>query len=734
MPRLSVCALIDKWPETINYKPAAFAILACAFLFATKLVDRRIFPALTDLGAASEGVFPRDGHYPGEPFQSGQGVRLWGSWGGADSHTGALTLGPFASPATLHVGLSGYPLRTGNALIAQRSDTLETFPLRVLYDVGERWQIADFKLPENWVGQSITLRVSDNTTTTTGWFGISEPVQGISGNVRLFDTLAAWAANGVLLGLPWFAAMQWLRRQTGIASPWLPLAAAGIVALCGYAAFWAYFMNAFFGKIFSAAVLLVGLCVCSRRRPLSQTDLSRDATAPSKLLVAIGIFYVGLLHLFPSSLDIHSLAAHRFGSLPGDNTLPHNTASSLFRGEPLKSHGSDWLSSDRPPLQAGWLLLARPLTAFLAHDASTIDGTAAIWFQLLWVLAAFALLRTLGVGRGSATAATALLAFSGFFALNTLFTWPKLSAAAFACGAFAFWILRDGASQSRGEVVLGALFAALAWLSHGGVAFSFLVLVPWIASRALRSGWLRWLLAVAVFGILAAPWSTFQKFYDPPGNRLLKWHLAGQIAKDDRSTWPTIRDAYRASSWREITAHRQANLKFQVEGNWRAWRYFSPAGAVERRNDEFVHTARALVWWIVGLGALPIALLRNRGSVRWSAHAALAVWSLGAIALWCALMFIERSAVIHQGSYATMLTLFVLLSAWSALASRWMLALIGGLQLASFGTTWMAATPALAGPVNLLAITCLGAAVATMAVLVATEWSAVPLEKAESRS
>jgi len=80
-----------------------------------------------------------------------------------------------------------------------------------------------------------------------------------------------------------------------------------------------------------------------------------------------------------------------------------------------------------------------------------------------------------------------------------------------------------------------------------------------------------------------------------------------------------------------------------------------------------------------------------RRGVPWRAHAVLAAGTFAAILFWCLLMFIDRSATIHQGSHATMLGLFALLCAWCDLASAWTLALIAALQTLTFATTWAVA-------------------------------------------
>jgi len=86
----------------------------------------------------------------------------------------------------------------------------------------------------------------------------------------------------------------------------------------------------------------------------------------------------------------------------------------------------------------------------------------------------------------------------------------------------------------------------------------------------------------------------------------------------------------------------------------------------QRRTDEFRHTGRALTWWLIGLAAAPFALpasLAPRRSRRPPPPCGAAGVAAVTIALWCLLMFIPDSAIVHQGSYAAMLALFVIASA-----------------------------------------------------------------------
>ena len=669
------------------------ALGVCLVLLATAATLRDISPAYPGIAATSEGAFPENGQFKGEALAHARGVRFWGSWAGDDANHGSLALGPFPAPARLRFAVGGYPTHAGNSLFLELDGTGTREPITIARDAGERWRIEDIRVPAGWIGKPVRLVARDDAGGGGGWLALSEPLRGGpgSGNAELLETLAAWAVNGLLLALPWFAFLRLVTARGWVAPHWAPLVAAGGVAACGQAAFWLFFAHATAGKLFSVSVLTLG-ALGATRRGTPDDQPSADALIAARLLVAIGLLYLALLHLMPSSREFYDLAANRFREgLPGDNTLPHYLGDFLHNGAPLRQPGADWLSSDRPPLQTGWLMLTRSVDSVLGLEPRAAGGTTAVWLQSLWVFGIHGLLRSLGLARARAAAWLGLLAITGFFAQNTVFTWPKLSAAAFACGAFALWMWPRGARPTPAEYGLGAMLAGLAWLSHGGVAFSLLTLAPWLAWRALRGEWRGFVIAGAVFALFAGPWFLYQKFYDPPGDRLLKWHLGGVIPKDTRGAWQTIRESHEALKPGEFWANKTFNLLRQVEGDWRWWHQFSTADARQRRNDEFFMTARALTWWLVGLAALPVVLLARRPRARLAgfgrAHAELAVWTFTTLVLWCLLMFTGGQAVIHQGSYAVMLGLFALLSVWSELLSPWLICVIAPLQVASFTVT-----------------------------------------------
>ncbi len=685
-----------------------FAFAVCAVLAAVARLSLRTGPQFTGLAAETTGRFTEGGGwFQGEPLVTHVPVRAWGSWNGSDENTGSLRLGPFSAPARLRLAVGGYPPYPGNTLRLELAGTAETLPLKPPA-VGERWRIIDQDLPAAWRGRPVTLVAIDDAKAIGCWIAVTEPLRGGIGDgpAGLWQTLAAWAANGLLLGLVWCAALRGLARQSWIPAPWLPVAAAAVVAGAGYLVFWAYFVGPGTGFATSLAVLAAGAWIGRRGIDLTP-DTGREIRPVVLLTLATGLLHLSLLHLFPSSLDFYQLAANRFRQeLPTDNQLPYEAGTRLIAGQPLKQTDTDWLSSDRPPLQTGWQLITWRTLEAAGLDPRAASGTAAVWFQLTWVAAAFALLRTLGLGSRAAAGWTAALGFCGFFLQNTVFTWPKLSAAAFASGAFAVWLAPFHATDRGRRILLGAVLAGAAWLSHGGVAFSFLALAPWVLWRCLRGEWRDWLKATLLFVLIAAPWVAYQRFYDPPGNRLLKWHLGGQIAKDDRGVWQTIRENYAKLTWEQILTNKARNLALQNDGRVAALLETTPAAAMDRRNQEFFIAGRALTWWLFGLLLLPFAWrsLRRDENRPWRRlHLALFGWTALTVPVWCLLMFDGNQTVIHQGSYAMMLGAFVLLSAWFHLAaSRWLPA-VAAAQIFTLLATWAPASGIVGGEISTVA-------------------------------
>ena len=74
-----------------------------------------------------------------------------------------------------------------------------------------------------------------------------------------------------------------------------------------------------------------------------------------------------------------------------------------------------------------------------------------------------------------------------------------------------------------GAGILAVALATLSMLAHGGTAFALLALAPFVYLERRRITARSVILCAAAAAALYLPWTLFQHFVDPPGNRLIKW-------------------------------------------------------------------------------------------------------------------------------------------------------------------------------------------------------------------
>lgn len=257
-------------------------------------------------------------------------------------------------------------------------------------------------------------------------------------------------------------------------------------------------------------------------------------------------------------------ARHRFFDeiRPGDNLIPLIFADRIYAHDPVRPFCcGDWLSSDRPPLQSGIVLLERPI--HLLGNKELDYELLSAGLQCLWVCGVWCLLTALRVSEKRILQTLVFLVFSGFLFYNSVFTWPKLLAA--TCILLALSIVIDVILRQKSitsfEIVLAAMSIGSALMSHPGSIFSLAAFALLLFTR-FRGLFLqrRLIIGLLVLMAYALPWSAYQKFVDPPGNRLIKMHLAGEVYIDSRSTWQGIRDAYTTHSLKQIVNFKLSNL------------------------------------------------------------------------------------------------------------------------------------------------------------------------------
>ncbi|MGH2974281.1 MAG: hypothetical protein ACRDLL_05345 [Solirubrobacterales bacterium] len=441
------------------------------------------------------------------------------------------------------------------------------------------------------------------------------------------------------------------------------LAASGVAAML---TFWAYFADPLIGKTVSFILVLgsiQGIVLC--RHGLDR-GLLKQLAVPAALwaLGSAFVLYLGFLH--GGTDQSIAVAGARFSHpLPTDNEIPRYFADWFY------AHGHDgvpppfvdWLSSDRPPLQIGYVLSQRPL----GWDGAGLHyQVLGVVLQQFWVFGMWAVLcaaRLRPRARGLAIFAAMV---SDIAILHGFFVWPKLLAAAFLLAAFAM-VLSEEWPTLRRDPRAAALFAtlcALGMLAHGASAFWILPLLGLAALRGLPD-W-RWLaVAVLAAAVLLAPWSAYQRYVDPPGDRLIKWQLGGSLAIDDRGALETIADGYSEAGLDGTLRNKRGNFT-QIAGQGETEAAIRSAvddveaghpglAVTALREPRFFSLLPMLGILLIGPIAMLIARLRSpRDGPEWRFALVALGFCVVACAVWALLMFGGPNAktVIHQGTLA----------------------------------------------------------------------------------
>ncbi len=443
------------------------------------------------------------------------------------------------------------------------------------------------------------------------------------------------------------------------------LAATGAVAML---AFWSYYGGHEVGRTFSyftlfGSALLIGWSLYGGH--IDRALLHQLAT-PLALWALGSAFLVFFGFVHGGTDSALATSATRFSAqLPSDNDIP------LFFAEWFFHHGhsgsvpvfpGEWLSSDRPPLQVGYVLSQMPFGWGRTELHYQVLG---VILQQLWIIGLWALLVAARVGRVTRALAMLTVLVSDLAIVNGFFVWPKMLPAAMllAAAALVATPLWSELRRSLWAAALVAALFALAMLGHGSSVFGIIPLVLIAAFRGLPS-W-RWIGVGLLAGLLLmAPWFAYQKYGDPPGNRLTKWMLGGTIDIDNRGVAETLADAYGEAGLGGTLHNKAENFVAMSGGAPMTSLVQSAVESIEAGNwtDALRNVRNILFFYLLpSLGLLllaPLAMAAGRRRRRlnpaeWRfAFTCFAVFAAGAVA-WGLLLFggSLASTVIHQGSY-----------------------------------------------------------------------------------
>lgn len=472
----------------------------------------------------------------------------------------------------------------------------------------------------------------------------------------------------VLTFIPGFAACSFAVRRGASSRLWLSLIALAQIGLMGYLAFWLWFASPSLGRVFSFCLPVVSaiyLAATLRSLDSSRRKILLTLFTPIALTGIAALIVLSAGFLYGGFEEPLQTALSRFSHpLPGDNWIPYHFAVALEK-HVYRPRFGDWLSSDRPPLQTGIYL-----SEFGYIRGQKGYQVLSVILQSLWIYALYVLLLSLQVKVKAVRPALVACLLSGFVLVNTFFVWPKLLAAAYLL-AFSsivfspkFWEDRINSSKA---MLTGALLA-LGLLTHGGIIFSALGIILVLFVLRFRARWTRtgWFIVLSCV-CLYLPWLMYQKFYDPPGDWLLKWHLAGMIAKNPLTFGQAISQAYGHLSAAQIINYKLSNFETVYNnplGYWTQVASFlsqvlhSPQGATalqlahDLRGTQFFYFVPSLGFLMFGPFALFAAFWRKRGSHEWKAGVLLYGCAFFTVFFWCLIMFGPGTTVVHQGSYA----------------------------------------------------------------------------------
>ncbi len=227
----------------------------------------------------------------------------------------------------------------------------------------------------------------------------------------------------------------------------------------------------------------------------------------------------------------------------------------------------DWLSSDRPPLQTGYFLFS----GLVELHSNLIYQIFSTELQTLWIIPLFIILNELKVDRFASFTTLIVLMFNGITLVHSLFTWPKLLPVFYLILLFGILYCDNETTKNNiiSSLLIGSL-SALALLTHGGSVFALLGLGSGLLLFGPKLRYKLFVLSLICFLLILAPWLYYQHSIDPPGNRLIKWHLAGIIPIDNRSFRRAFLDSYSTLSIMQFLKLKLTNL-ISVSGNISDW-------------------------------------------------------------------------------------------------------------------------------------------------------------------
>lgn len=357
---------------------------------------------------------------------------------------------------------------------------------------------------------------------------------------------------------PGIALSAWMRNSNS--NTILPLTLLLTTGVLGWVQFWAWFVSPAFGYHFNLASLILST-LSLLAKPVN--IVNNNFWRPILVFVLIIATYTVIVVDHGAVNEGAQLAQKRYWLTP-DNQIPKLFADHLLddKSSLLSDFQGDWQSSDRPPLETGIILsaygLVKPEVRTVAYLCLGIITNS------LWVFAIWPLLRLLKIPQRNIALIVIATACVGAIFVNSVFAWPKMLAGAMLLGAMAFVLLKKYKSRNFSLTAAG-IMAALAMLAHGAALFGLLGFSIYLFITKTIPKPLNSLTCIVAATVFYSPWIAYQKLYDPPGDRLLKWQLAGVIDRQDSlSPISAIYDEYSKIGLMGTITNKTSNIRILI--------------------------------------------------------------------------------------------------------------------------------------------------------------------------
>jgi hypothetical protein len=594
------------------------------------------------------------------------------------------------------VPVGGFPSEEpGMGIYLQRIDTGARLTI-VNARMNTQWSQVDLRVPDHF--RSSAVRLVAESLSTQKYVSVGTPFK-ISRASYLKSKMPALVVLHAI-GLGYFMlivfaghilASRFVSDRYGF-----PLGL-GCACLVGFAAFFVFYRSPPTGRFCSTALLFGSVTIVL----LPRLRAARSACIQSgkdyyAIWFLVSLFYVLVLYMVDTGAGSwHANSRFMPVRWSSDNQLPILTAEQILQGKSLKNLLSPFRVSDRPPLLAGLMTLARvPFEALIKMGLSNsiiqyychIFGIVA---NSLWAPVLMFGMRKLGVREARSLACTLVAVFLPFTIFNSIYIWPKMLGGSLAL--LAFVVLLDGYHHRRQTTAppnspfyIAALLAALALMSHSGTVFGLVViaLCP-LAWRYIPAP--RHFLGVAVLGMaIILPWLLWQQRVDPPGNAVTKEAFTGSCHFDEPNVTvlQTIREAYGKltfPAWLTMKEERFAlllGISDGIESNRLANISLPKDGDVHNLPQRI----RGFFFLLPSLGLLPLALVTFAASRKNRKDATLfalilptgfsSLLTVGLVSLVVTVLTMWGSPIVHHLPYQAVLEIILALLLLLALSSR----------------------------------------------------------------